>query len=325
MSITHHHICAVINSELRSRQAWSGGTPIRILDAGFGNGRMAGLLQVKLSELNPELTFEIHGFDVSDSGVQPDGFVDASLRRLKDTAPGVDWASRLSIIGSREPWPYSDGSFHFVVSNQVMEHVVDHDQMLGQIRRVLRDDGVSVHLFPLASYLLEGHLKLPFLHWIHNSDLLEAYLRSCSRMGIGIYRGGGGEVARPSIEEFSRVHADYIDFETNYLTLRELYRLTKRNRFRASFRYTSDFYKNKLRQVLGRPLRYLYPERRAQLFERLLFGILARISSVTLVLEKGNRYSAGWADTERRECDGPPLSISSSKAGRGQASAEMAP
>lgn len=42
------------------------------------------------------------------------------------------------------PLPYDDGQFDAVVSNQVIEHLVDTDTFVEEIRRVLRTGGVAV-------------------------------------------------------------------------------------------------------------------------------------------------------------------------------------
>jgi hypothetical protein len=79
--------------------------------------------------------------------------------------------------------------------------------------------------------------------------------------------------------------------ETNYLDLGEVYKFAKRSRPRCSFRYTDEYYLNKLRQLLGKPLKYEYAILRHPWWEYILFSFFVRVASVTLVLEKGNTYS----------------------------------
>lgn len=42
------------------------------------------------------------------------------------------------------PLPFEDGAFDLVVSNQVLEHLVDTDLFVSEIRRLLRPGGVAV-------------------------------------------------------------------------------------------------------------------------------------------------------------------------------------
>lgn len=64
-----------------------------------------------------------------------------------------------------------------VYANQVFEHVKFLDRMLEECARVLKSDGVLLINFPLATYPIEGHLKIPFAHWIPPGRLRVQYLR----------------------------------------------------------------------------------------------------------------------------------------------------
>ena len=286
-SITHHHLCAVINSEIEKRSV---PPVIRILDMGCGNGQMIAFLQRKLYQLRENLKFEIYGFDVMDSNVQASAYFDRTFKFLGQEFAYIDWGKRIFKITTKQEWPFQEGFFDYVISNQVMEHVFDHDFSFQQIRRVLADDGVSVHLFPLMNYMYEGHLLLPFVHRISNTDLLFDYIKVCSLLGLGKYRQFFPLGSTSDLTFFCRKHTDYMIYETNYLSPQEVYKIAKRNRMRCSFRYTEEYYFNKLRQVLRLPLKYKYSLIRHPWWERMLFVFLVRLSSVTLVLEKSNMY-----------------------------------
>jgi len=283
-SMTHYHLCAVVNTEIKKRLA---PPVVRVLDMGCGNGQLIAFLQRNLPQLNKDLAFEIYGFDVTDSNVQVSGYFDETFKFLGQEFPGIDWEKRIFQITSREEWPFPEGFFNYVISNQVMEHVFEHDFSFQQIRRVLAEDGVSVHLFPLKSYLYESHLLLPFVHWISNKDLLFEYIKVCSLLGLGKYRQ---QSYASNLMDFCRNVADYMIYETNYLSPEEVYTFAKRNWLRCSFRYTEEYYLNKLRQIFRRSLKYEYALVRHPWWERILFVFLVRLSSITLILEKRNRY-----------------------------------
>jgi SAM-dependent methyltransferase len=301
MSITHHHLLAVLNSEIAKRSDRNPQAPIRILDMGCGSGQLLGFLQTRLKATN----FELYGFDICDAIVQEAGFLEKTLESLRQAAPEVDWSKRIFSIHSSEAWPFADGFFDFVISNQVFEHVADPDFALGQIARVLAAGGVSAHLFPLSHYFYEGHLWLPLVHWIHDHDLLYWWIRACYRLGIGKYRvverqAKEGGAQPESLERYAERHADYMAFYTHYLTRKEILRLAKKAGLRCSFRYTNEFYLAKIRALLGKQPRLLYDLPRFPLAQRAAFALLSRASCITMRLEKTNTYwtAAGFSLAE---------------------------
>jgi len=58
--------------------------------------------------------------------------------------------------------PFNDGSFDYVVSNQVLEHVRDKDRILDEIHRVLRPDGTFLVSFPNRLFPGNPHDLPPF-------------------------------------------------------------------------------------------------------------------------------------------------------------------
>jgi len=287
-SITHHHLLGVLATEA-SRRGWGPGRPVRVLDMGCGSGSMMAFLHAAASRLDPPLELEIHGFDVTDAHVQKEDFFAATRALLAGSHPEVDWAGRLKLVTSGEDWPYEADSFDAVISNQVMEHVRDHDRVLRNVARVMRPDGFSAHLFPLASCWMEWHLKMPFAHWIANGDVLEGYIRAASFLGLGTWRRYCRLVRPVPLEEFARSNRDFLAFETHYRSERELAGLAKATGLRHSLRYTDDFYANRARLALGSALAYRFP-RRSAFWHRLRMVLLKRVSSICLVFEKDNAY-----------------------------------
>ena len=76
------------------------------------------------------------------------GFLDQGIVRPINAAPTA--------------FPFEDESFDMVFSITVFEHVMDYDSALAEIRRVLRPDGISVHLFPSPWKPIETHAFVPF-------------------------------------------------------------------------------------------------------------------------------------------------------------------
>lgn len=288
-SITHQHLLAVLNTEIRRRPP---APLVRILDLGCGDGRLLSYLAINLPILQPSARFELYGLDVGDRSVQRQGFLDGACALLRERVPSEDWQGRLIGLSTTDRWPFADEHFDAVVSNQVFEHVSDHSFVLGEIARTLRTGGCSVHLFPLVHYVYEGHLHLPYVHRIRDFDLLRAYIRTLSRLGLGKFPAHR-QATGISVEEFSERHADYIQHQTNYLTYSQALILAKNARLRGSFRYTAEFYAAKVRSLFNRIPVYEYETERSALFDSSAAKLLRYVSSVTLCLDKRDTYRTG--------------------------------
>jgi SAM-dependent methyltransferase len=283
------HLVACANTELGARHMSDTAT-VRILDAGCGDGLLLAYLEDCLSQLHPRWRLELYGFDVVDHGVQQSGFMDRAVQFLSGHSPQVNWLHRVRGIGAADPWPFEDQSFDLVLSNQVLEHVQNHASFFREAHRVLAKGGTSVHLFPLKHYIYEGHLHLPWVHRIRSYDLQKFYISMLSRVGLGKYQSHKRE-SGISVEEFSERHADYMSFWTNYLTEAEALDIARRAGFRSSFRYTSDFYAQKIALILRRNPRVKYRVTGRGLWDSVTVKGLRYVSSVTLTCHKENKYS----------------------------------
>jgi SAM-dependent methyltransferase len=289
VSVTHVHLLAVINTEL---SRWPDGATVRLLDIGCGDGRLLAYLGEELVQLRPNLCLELYGVDVRDHGVQAAGFMERTVAFLAVAQPHRPWNERVLSVADGEAWPFPQDFFHVSVSNQVGEHVLDHAHFFGEVRRTLVRGGISAHLFPLRHYILEGHLLLPFVHRIRNIDLLRAFIRTCSRLGLGKFpRFQKSDGVR--LEDFTERHADYMHYFTNYLTQKDVMAEAKRQRLRVSFRYTQGFYTNKLRTMAGlRPV-LQYRRNRSAVLDWAATLLLRYVSSVTVFLENDETYTRG--------------------------------
>jgi ubiquinone/menaquinone biosynthesis C-methylase UbiE len=285
-SITHLHLLSVLVTEVKRRELGKA-APIRVLDAGFGNGHLDTFLHVNLADIFPELRFEIYGYDVGDYSFQAaDVFLDM-LVWCRDHCPEVPWHDRMKLIRPDQPWPFQNDFFDFVISNQVLEHVNDHSYFFHEHYRVLKSKGAGVHLFPLKHYVYEGHLLLPFVHRISDWNFLKFYIKLLSKVGLGKYSKEGPW----SIEEFSEMHADFMTFYVNYISKGELFKIVKNAQMRPSLQYTRDFYLHKIRNLfVDSQVIELRWGQTSGFSYWLLNNILKYISSITLFVEKENTY-----------------------------------
>jgi SAM-dependent methyltransferase len=292
-SVTHLHILAVVQTELE-RVGASG--PVKVLDAGCGEGGLMAYLQENLAELNPDLDIEVHGFDVDDSLTEHAPSAEVVLAHLEEIAPGEQWDGRVSYVSVADEWPYADDQFDVVVSNQVIEHVADLDFFFAQLARTMKPGSFSVHVFPLRRVLYEWHLKMPLVHLIEDFRLRERMIEGLSRRGIGTFP----EIhAKDGIDEerFGHTRADFIQFGTFYRSWREIAMSAKHARLRATHRYTRGLYLQKLAALAGRDEAYRYSQRTAAIKDWASFAFLAALSTVTIVLDKP-RVLDSWRRTE---------------------------
>ncbi len=284
-SMTHVHLVACIMTQLKDNASQD---VIRICDIGFGGGEFLSYLHDSLMVMCPDQKFELYGFDVDDSGVQASGFYDKTIQKLAERHPDVPWRDRLYLIGGHSKWPFSEGYFNITCSNQVLEHVNDHMFFLQEQRRVLCVGGTGVHLFPLKHYLKEGHIHIPLAHRVHQHAILRSYIKFWSRLGVGSFAEHRDQLGM-SVEHYAEEHADYLSFMTNYLSDKQLLELCRKAKLRADFRYTSQYYFGKLRQLLNRETIRIYKPG-LSMPDLLLFWLFKRISSITLFVENQNIY-----------------------------------
>ncbi len=286
-SVTHQHLLGVVNTLVR--HALHGRETIHILDAGCGNGQLIRYLHECLHVLHPGKCFVIHGFDVSDHGVQSEGFLSEAVRNLLAVDPTVEWSSRIFSLQQDQPWNFSTQQYDVIVSNQVLEHVRDKDRFFFNVSQKLIDGGHSVHLAPLRSVIPEDHVHIPFAHRFTNFDAMHGYIRMMSALGIGKYRGAKKETG-VDLAVYAERHADYLYHWTAYSSESETLSYARKHFMRADFRFSLEFYTAKLAQMTGFGARTHYTFRSWGFRDALMIKILRYLSSVTLVTEKKNTY-----------------------------------
>jgi SAM-dependent methyltransferase len=288
-SLTHQHLVAVINTILCERLQRN--SQVDILDMGCGNGHLLDFMQTTLPKLRPDFSFTFYGLDVYDAWGQFEENMAHTRSYLSSRHPTVDWERNLRFLSMKEPWSFPEEHFDFVVSNQVMEHVRDHDLVFSEVYRTLKKEGASVHLFPLQEVLWEGHVYMPLVHKAYNHDKMVYLMYSFARMGFKKrYHLDKSMYGWRSLREFAEDMSIVILSETNYVTYRRLVRLAKKNDLAISFVFSREYFIGKLLSYFG-TRRYLY-KKSAGLIEFLSFFFCKYIASVTVTLRKLERKKA---------------------------------
>lgn len=65
-----------------------------------------------------------------------------------------------------EKLPFHDKSFDAVISNHVIEHVVNQKMHILEMLRVLKDDGVIYLATPNRFWITDPHYRTPFINWM---------------------------------------------------------------------------------------------------------------------------------------------------------------
>lgn len=291
LSITHLHLYAIINTIIKHRYAPQNISKIRILDVGCGNGTLLSTLVKELPLKNPGTFFEFYGLDVNDSHIQELGYFTKTISLLQSVDSQVEWQKNLKLISSSEQWPFENDFFDIIFSNQVMEHVFNQELVLKEIRRTMKDHGYSFHLYPLRHYIYEGHLLIPFAHKFKSWTTTYYWIKWNIYLGFGTYRKHKKAGLTNSIREFAEKHSDYITYEVNYQTTRQIAATSKKCRLKNSFDFTYLYYKQKLRSLLGLSPLEEYSETDFRSSKNsFYFFFLKYLTGITLLLRKNNSF-----------------------------------
>jgi len=283
ISITHRHMLAVINTLLKYENSLKKKETIVILDAGCGNGMLVYFLNKYLPLFNMKKKFLLYGYDLIDHGVQEAGYAKKTFSYLNNNAPEIDWSDRIKLINSNDAWPFENESFDFVISNQVLEHVWDHDHFFKEQSRVLNSKGFSHHIFPVKEVIIDGHVFLPKVHKLHNWDAIYRNVKFYSGIGLGVYSKQKKEY-NYDMDYFSKVWADKIYHFCNYQSYAELSRVAKSNHLCLTTRFTFYYYWRKLKEKLRFNPDFIYKNKPSS---KIIFYFLKYVSGVSIVLYKG--------------------------------------
>ncbi len=188
---------------------------MRVLDWGCGRGRTVLALR--------ERGYDAYGVDVD---AEP---VANGRPLLRERGYPEDVLRVLRPDGTTD---FPDAFFHFVCSDQVFEHVADIESVAREQRRILAAEGVGFHQYPGHRYLIEGHLRMPFVHWLPKSVLRKRVILFYVWVGREPrWRWLEGRGVRGRAEAYY----DYSVRHTFYRTYSEVRDSFERHGFRISF------------------------------------------------------------------------------------------
>lgn len=200
----------LVESEKRRRSL----DGLRVLDWGCGRGRFVMTLLRK--------GVDCYGVDIDPS------VIDNS--RDYFTSQEQNSAFRLRVVREDFRTDFPDEFFDVVVSDNVLEHVADLGAALAEIFRVTKHDGWGFHLFPARFTLREGHLHMPFVHWLPKNGWRRNAIRLFTSIGI---EPGWSETRALSLKEKTTVYYSYSRDKTFYRSPKEILKLCRRCGFSA--------------------------------------------------------------------------------------------
>lgn len=195
---------------------------LRVLDVGCGRGDTVAWLV--------EQGFDAYGVDVRESYI-------ANGRSYL----GPD---RLSLIENGS-YPYPDGYFDIVISDQVFEHVSQLDVLAKEVARVTKAGGVGLHIFPAKWTLVEPHLHSPIVHWFPKGPIRRAAIDVALRAGWAAPYFSN----RPRSER-RVIFSTYSENETFYRHPSQIRRILEGAGFAVDFRQVSS---ERVLMQLGNP------------------------------------------------------------------------
>lgn len=136
-----------------------------------------------------------------------------------------NYITKIGIDPYRIPFP--DDHFDFILSDQVLEHVFNYEEVLIELSRVLKNGNSSLHIFPSKWKVFEAHTGTPF------GGALNSYLWILFWALVGINKRKHKNLSR---FEIARLDYEYLKNKTNYLSGRQINRLFNKYGFTVHYR-----------------------------------------------------------------------------------------
>ena len=174
------------------------------------------------------LWFRQRGYNAFGVDVDPEPIRNGGLLLERK---GFD-ASALRVLSEAGASGFPPGYFHFTYSNQVFEHVRDLDRVAAELRRITASGGEGHHVFPAHKYVVEGHLFMPFVHWLPKNRWRERLISLYVRVGREPH---WAELEGRTAREKSATYYAYSIAKTFYRSPREIRQSFQRAGFNTSF------------------------------------------------------------------------------------------
>ncbi|MEO5574359.1 MAG: class I SAM-dependent methyltransferase [Gammaproteobacteria bacterium] len=141
---------------------------INVLDWGCGRGQSVSLLR--------ELGYNTFGVDICAESLNNGATYFSKRSKYPE--------NMLRLINPKGKIDFPENYFHFIFSYQVLEHVEHIEDLADEITRVLAPNGMCLHIYPAHKRVIEGHLFMPFIHWLPKNNFRKAFVILFVALGI---------------------------------------------------------------------------------------------------------------------------------------------
>lgn len=204
---------------------------INILDWGCGRGRAVAKLR--------EAGFNAFGVD-TDEMVMRKGY--GLFEQL-----GLDPHELL--LGPDALANYPDAFFHCIISEQVLEHVMDISATFAEMWRLTVPGGIGLHCFPGAGMVMEEHVNMPLVHWLPKNRVRKPAIALCMASGFGP-RQQWPETESKGFWATNDIYYRYLDRKTYYRDIMQIIAIAQDARFEARYKLLGSY---RFRQNLWLP------------------------------------------------------------------------
>ena len=139
---------------------------------------------------------------------------------------------RLGIIDLSAKTKFANGFFHYTFSNQSFEHVKNLEESAVELFRVTRIGGAGYHVFPPRWGIREGHLFMPFIHWLPKRKVRWWWIRFW--VGVGV-EPKWEELKDKNPREKSDRYYEYANECTYYRPIKQIRRIFEDAGFMVNF------------------------------------------------------------------------------------------
>ena len=185
---------------------------MNVLDWGCGRGNYTLYLR--------EQGYSVYGVDISQEAIDRG----KDLFRKK----GYDPDELLIPITPSIKTAFPDNFFHFVFSKQVLEHVEKLDLVTKELARLTKPGGFGFHVYPGDKRPIEGHLFMPFVHWLPKNFLRDFAIRFFVAIGVEPH---WSETNGLSVTKKAKRYTDYSKECTFYRPSKEVFANFRNNGF----------------------------------------------------------------------------------------------
>lgn len=135
---------------------------------------------------------------------------------------------------------FPDGYFSLIFSEETLEHVADLEGMAAEVFRLTAAGGAGLHSFPGQRQWLEPHVKIPFVHWIPDGAIRQAWLQACLHSGAGPHPPWPETINENgvslSVSRQAGVYARYLQDKVHYRSIENIVDTFRRIGFQVSYR-----------------------------------------------------------------------------------------